>query len=136
MNTGTSLAAQDLGALLHETFDFSSDTRLLELFLHKGAAVDCPSLQAIQKAVTLNHHKALELMIKTSLAKLAVQEAFERAWNANKTSRLNLLEITTQEEENRITLHLNDYLIRAVQETPCSKPLISFLLKSQASVGY
>jgi hypothetical protein len=32
MNTGTPLAARDLGALLHETFNFSSDTRLLELF--------------------------------------------------------------------------------------------------------
>jgi hypothetical protein len=33
--------------------------------------------------------------------KLAVQKAFERAWNANKSCRLNLLEIITQEEEDQ-----------------------------------
>jgi hypothetical protein len=53
--------------------------KLLELFLHNGAAVDSPRLKAIQKAITLNHHTALESMMKTSPGKMTVQEAFERA---------------------------------------------------------
>jgi hypothetical protein len=136
LSTSTSLAGSVLGPLLHQTFNASDDLRLLDLFLRKGASVNCDDLGAIQKAIQLNQAKALELIMGASPSGDTVRRAFQQAWNSKDSCGINLMEIATEEMGHRSFINFSHYLVLAVQEDPCSEPLVSFMLQRGASVGY
>ena len=136
LSTSTPLAGSVLGPLLHQTFNASDDLRLLNLFLRKGASVDCDNLRAIQKAIDLNQALALEHIIGASPPGDTVQRAFQQAWNSKDSCGITLMKIVTEEMGHRPSVNFSHYLVLATKEDPCSKPLVSFLLQRGASVGF
>lgn len=130
----TSSTGDSLGSLLHETFGPSPDVRVLELFLSKGASVNCSGLKALRKAVALSHAKSLELMIGISPTRKTLRSVFELAWNTAPGTRLLLLNIVLQDKNRRSIVDTSQYLVKAVNEP--SGSLVSLLLHAGASVGY